>query len=51
MRPKEEAQQAWVLWQMLTDMSDRLWQVYQSEFLDFSALEADPEGLTGDEDP
>ena len=51
MRPKEQAQQAWDLWQRLTVMSDRLWQIYQTEFLDFSADEDEPDWLKGDEDP
>ena len=50
MRPQEEAQQAWVLWNLLTDLSDRLWKFYETEFLDFYAVD-DPDWLKSDDPP
>jgi len=48
MRPEEEAQQAWVLWQMLTDMSDRLWKFYENEFFEFYAEDEGDDWMKND---
>lgn len=41
MRPKDEARQAWKLWNRLTDLNDQLWKFYETEFLAFYAEDED----------
>ena len=43
-----EAKQAWLLWQLLQELSDLLWNHYEEEFLDF-VLEEDMD-LYGESD-
>lgn len=35
MSSHDEARQAWNLWQLLTHATDRLWVLYEKEFLEF----------------
>ncbi len=50
MRPKDEVRQAWKLWNLLTDLNDRLWEFYENEFCAFYAEEEDEEWTNRDED-
>jgi hypothetical protein len=34
---------AWKLWHQLVDLSDRLWDAYEQEFLEFSIQESEKE--------
>ena len=49
MRSKEEATQAWEIWNLLTDVTDLLWKFDENEFLDFYAAD-DPDWMKNDDD-
>jgi hypothetical protein len=51
MRAKEEARHAWKLWNLLTDVADRLWAFYENDFFEFCAQDDPEDGLKRDDDP
>jgi hypothetical protein len=35
MQNKDEAKLAWILWQVISDLNQLLWDLYEDHFLDF----------------
>lgn len=51
MRHPYDARQAWKLWNLLTEVTDRLWEFYEQEFFEFYAEDEDDDWLKIDDDP
>jgi len=41
MQNKDEAKLAWILWQVISDLNQLLWDLYEDHFLDFIMEERD----------
>jgi hypothetical protein len=51
MSSHDEARQAWKRWQLLTHAADRLWALYEQQFLEFCIEHEDQHQRQSDADP